>query len=256
MRVSSWSRYHIDAIIKEGEGGAWRFTGFYGESRSEEKEKKWKLLHILQHHSRLPWLCCGDFNEILFNCEKEGGPPRAESSMLKFREVLEECDLHDLGFVRDVFTWRNHHHDVSSYTRERLDRVVANSAWRARFSLVRMINAEPRHSDHRPIIVEPGAEEKAHWREPLEIMKKFETRWLEEEDCITRVEEAWNNVCSEERVSLMEIQSRVLEELWQWDREVLGALEKRIKSARRELERCRRAVISQKIDKQRTHVAL
>jgi hypothetical protein len=54
----------------------------------------------------------------------------------------------------------------------------------------------------------------------------------------------------------MEIQSRVLEELWQWDREVLGALEKRIKSARRELERCRRAVISQKIDKQRTPVAL
>ena len=39
MRVLSWSRYHIDAIIKEGEGGAWRFTGIYGESRSEEKEK-------------------------------------------------------------------------------------------------------------------------------------------------------------------------------------------------------------------------
>jgi hypothetical protein len=90
-------------LIKEEEGGVWRFTGMYGESRSEEKEKTWKLMCILQHRSKLPWLCCGDFNEILFNCEKEGGQPRAESSMLKFREVLEECDLHDLGFVGGCF---------------------------------------------------------------------------------------------------------------------------------------------------------
>ena len=129
LRVLSWSRYHIDTIIKEGDGSAWRFTGIYGESRCEEKEKTWRLLRILQHHSKLPWLCCGDFNEILFNCEKEGGPPRAESSMLKFREALEECDLHDLGFVGDGFTWRNHHHWTASYVRERLNRAVANSAW-------------------------------------------------------------------------------------------------------------------------------
>lgn len=140
LRVLSWSRYHIDSLIKEADGSAWRFTGMYGESRSEEKEKTWKLLRILQHRSTLPWLCCGDFNEILYNCEKEGGAPRAKSSMLKFREVLEECDLHDLSYVRDAFTWRNRHHNATSYTRERLDRAVANSAWRACFPLVRVIN--------------------------------------------------------------------------------------------------------------------
>jgi hypothetical protein len=165
--------------------------------------------------------------------------------MLKFREVLEECDLHDLGFVGDAFTWRNHHHNASSYTRERLDRAVANSAWRARFPLVRVINGDPRHSDHSPIIVEPGAKEKTHWREPLEVMKKFEARWLEEEECSERVQEAWEIAISEGGVSLLEIQSQVLGELWQWDREVLGALEKRIKNAKRELERCKRAAISQ-----------
>jgi hypothetical protein len=43
----------------------------------------------------------------------------------------------------------------------------------------------------------------------------------------------------------MEIQAQVLGELWKWDREVLGALDRRIKSAKRELERCGRAAISQ-----------
>lgn len=76
-------------------------------------------------------------------------------------------------------------------------------------------------------------------------MKKFEARWLEEEECSERVEEAWERAVSGGGVSLMEIQSCVLEELWQWDREILGALEKRIKNAKRELERCRRAVFSQ-----------
>jgi hypothetical protein len=57
----------------------------YGEPRSEEKEKTWRLLRILCDRSTLPWLCCGDFHEILFNCEKEGGAPRSESCMAKFR---------------------------------------------------------------------------------------------------------------------------------------------------------------------------
>jgi len=76
-------------------------------------------------------------------------------------------------------------------------------------------------------------------------MKKFEARWLEEEECEDRVEGAWEKAISEGEVSLMEIQSRVLGELWQWDREVLGALERRIKNAKRELDRWRKAPISQ-----------
>jgi hypothetical protein len=45
--------------------------------------------------------------------------------------------------------------------------------------------------------VEPGAKEKTHWREPLEVIKKFEARWLEEEECSERVQEAWEMVISE-----------------------------------------------------------
>jgi len=110
VNVKSMSKYHIDAIIKEVDGGRWRFTGIYGESKTEEKDNTWALLRLLKAKSNLPWLCSGDFNEILFNCEKEGGVPRAEACMEGFRKALEDCDLHDLGFTGDPFTWRNHHH--------------------------------------------------------------------------------------------------------------------------------------------------
>ena len=43
----------------------WRFTGFYGEPRRERRHRSWELLHFLSNQSSAPWLCAGDFNEIL-----------------------------------------------------------------------------------------------------------------------------------------------------------------------------------------------
>ena len=193
----------------------------------------------------LPWLCCGDFNEILFNHEKEGGPPRAERCMEKFRQALEDCELQDLGFVGDAFTWRNHHHDANRYTKERLDRAVANVMWRSRYPLVRVTNGDPRHSDHRPVIVDVGDRVSKRWCQPMDVMRKFEARWLEEEECNARVEQSWWRAMEEGELCMVEVQKRMLSDLWIWDREVLGEMERRIKNSKRELERCRRRGINQ-----------
>jgi hypothetical protein len=69
------SRYHIDSCIMDANGFQRRFTGIYGEPARDKKWKTWKLLRILSQQSNLPWLCLGDFNEILYNHEKKGGPP-------------------------------------------------------------------------------------------------------------------------------------------------------------------------------------
>lgn len=72
--------------------------------------------------------------------------------MEKFCQALEDCTLEDLGFVGDAYTWHNHHQaDMSC-------------EWRIMFPLVRVINVDPRHSDHRPVIVECGEREEA-WRQ-------------------------------------------------------------------------------------------
>jgi hypothetical protein len=69
------------------------------------------------------WLILGDFNEILFAHEKEGGNQRPVSFMEAFRDALMGCELEDLGFQGGKFTWKR------GRIKERLDKVVSNGAW-------------------------------------------------------------------------------------------------------------------------------
>lgn len=54
--------------------------------------------------SSLPWLCYGDFNEILTDSEKLDGLPRPRFMMENFREVLDFCELEDMGYSGPEFT--------------------------------------------------------------------------------------------------------------------------------------------------------
>jgi hypothetical protein len=145
---------YIDAEVKEADGFVWRLTGFYGEPVIDKKVLSWKALCTLNAMRRRPWLCVGDFNEVLMEGEKECGPKRNQVCMDRFKEALEDCDLNDLGFEGDPFTWRNNSHTSQHYICERLDRAVARGEWISKFPLYRVINGEPRHLDHRPVIVD------------------------------------------------------------------------------------------------------
>lgn len=124
----------------------------------------------------------GDFNEILVGHEKEGGVPRPQVCMDQFRQELEECSLVDLGFAGDPFTLRNHSHTDVHYIRDRLDRAVADVAWRALFPNFSVRNGDPRHSDHRPVIV-IVEEEVVRSRRGCGPAFRFEAEWVQEENC-------------------------------------------------------------------------
>ena len=205
----------------------------YGESNTAAKENTWKLLRTLQGQADLPWLCVGDFNEVLFSHEKEGGLARAPAAMDAFRRALEDARLDDLGFVGDPFTWRNNWHIAHGYTRERLDRAVANVNWRCMFPLYRVINGDPRRSDHRPVIVELNAQAIPRGEQGAAPVFRFEASWLQEEGCAGIVEEVWNSAFEDEGVGVKAAIHEVGRSLWLWDKEVLGELKKRIKSAKR-----------------------
>jgi hypothetical protein len=63
----------IDIHINENGESGWRLTGSYGEPSSDKKYLSWEYIRSLHDDIDLPWILMGDFNEILYSSEKEGG---------------------------------------------------------------------------------------------------------------------------------------------------------------------------------------
>jgi len=125
--VDSFSRFHIAAIVHGGSADAWRFTGFYGAPNAQDREDAWAMMRLLNSKPHLPWLCMGDFNEILFTEEKRGGRIRPHCQIQAFRDTLDVCGFVDLIFTGSEFTWNGNRHGHIIW--ERLDRGVANHDW-------------------------------------------------------------------------------------------------------------------------------
>ena len=73
----------------------------------------------------MPWVVCGDFNEIVQSDEKLGWLDKDARQMEVFRECLSDCGLIDLGFVGQCSTWCIGRIGEQR-TLVRLDRMVAN----------------------------------------------------------------------------------------------------------------------------------
>ncbi|EEE51789.1 hypothetical protein OsJ_33245 [Oryza sativa Japonica Group] len=243
LRLRTVSRLFMDVDVMEDDGFWWRFTGVYGEPRSDKKDLTWKALRTLNATKGELWLCVGDFNEVLFSWEKERGHAKAQSCMDRFRQTLDCCSLSNLGFTGDPFTWRNNWCVRDGYIRERLDRAVADSDWCCRFPSFRVRKGDPRHSDHHPVIVTTsneviwnGGRSKPGFR--------FEAGWAREEHCAPIVENAWKLSVGPRGGKVMDAIREVAANLWDWSKNFLGDLEKRIKKAKQALEAHRRSPIS------------
>ncbi|XP_044399391.1 elongation factor 1-alpha-like isoform X1 [Triticum aestivum] len=192
VSLRSYGRRHVDVDIVREDGMIWRLTGVYGESAMERKKETWKLMRILkqQHQNGRPWLCLGDFNEVLTSSEKLGGADRPQHYLDDFRQALDACELRDIGFEGDMYTWRNHSRELRTYICERLDRATANNEWCGAFPNHIVVNGEPRHSDHRPVVVHLDGKDRSWKRSDCSF--RFEARWLREEGCEEIIRNAWD----------------------------------------------------------------
>ena len=183
----SFSLNHNDAVIKLGKANSWRFTGFYGNSKTHKHHESWSILKNLNRSLSLPWLCASDFNEIVKSYEKKGDRARPESQMKDFYEVLDECGFANLGFTGQEFTWcKRLTGGVMMW--ERLDRAVVNTEWISLFPGYLVTHLDTIFSNHKPLSIHMEGlpiRNQRPWR--------FEQVWLNEESCHTTMATAWEN---------------------------------------------------------------
>jgi len=63
------------------------------------------MIKSIMATSQLPWLCIGDFNEVLHREEHVGVQERSFAQIAGFCEMVDVCGFHDLGFVGREWTF-------------------------------------------------------------------------------------------------------------------------------------------------------
>lgn len=120
--------------------------------RTGEKYKTWALLKHLCEEVQVLVLIGGDFIEILSYEEKEGGVECERRAIPEFRSMMENCDLRDLGFEGQWYTWERGL-TVETRVRERLDRFLGNVGWFSLFPESFVEHLVRFKSDHTPILL-------------------------------------------------------------------------------------------------------
>ena len=115
----------------------------------------------------------GDFNEILSNSEKRGGPLRVEGSFLPFRNLLATCDMYEVGSSGNGFTWGGTRNN--QWIQCKLDRCFGNPAWFSMFPTAHQWFLEKLGSDDQPVLVE-FTQDKSFFKEQF----RFDKRWAED----------------------------------------------------------------------------
>ncbi|XP_030930869.1 uncharacterized protein LOC115956706 [Quercus lobata] len=180
--VVSSSLNHIDVIINKDTKAAWRFTGL----KTHKRQESWELLRNLHSQNSLPWLCAGDFNEILKQSEKLGGRTRPPGQIQLFRDTLDECGLMDIGFKGSPFTWSKHCNNRISIW-ERLDRAVVSYQWFSKHPGTQVHHIDSTTSDHKILRIEQSVLDCS----PRKKLFRFEEMWLGDKGCGETVEGVW-----------------------------------------------------------------
>ncbi|KAL9687823.1 hypothetical protein QQ045_032230 [Rhodiola kirilowii] len=208
-----------------------RATLFYGAPKASLRLRSWDLMRQLKGLSSAPWCIFGDFNEILSFSETSQNAGRRRCAIDQFQNVVNECNLFDLGFKGYQFTYSNKR-QAGAETRCRLDRVLATDAWRHLFPDAVVYHLSTFHSDHSPIQLSllPLRKQRHH-------IFRYEAMWDRDPRFKGLVKSLWDNQPNHLNflTKLKTIQRPVLE----WNKKVFGKVDNKLQGLRDSLAKLR-----------------
>ncbi|KAL0293543.1 UNVERIFIED_CONTAM: hypothetical protein Sradi_6930800 [Sesamum radiatum] len=129
-------------------------TVLYGDNELTGRRELWQgILQLSRNITDEPWLVMGDFNVVIDDSEVSGYAADTRASMAEFLECITESELNHLPFTGAHFTWHNCN-DGGRSLWKRLDRMLVNEAWLVKWPQSKYVSANPRTSDHSPLILQ------------------------------------------------------------------------------------------------------
>jgi hypothetical protein len=240
----SKSMSHIDILLTcdRLKVVQWRLTGFYGEPRRERRKNSWHLMRFLRAQSASPWLCVGDFNEVMQAEEHFGVREREQWQMMAFQEMMHDCHLTDLGYRGLPYTWDNFQEGERN-VKARLDRAFGDEKFLTSMGDTDVLHIPVAESDHCALLISlkdkglgPGAQRRR--MKPF----RYENMWKMHADYMRFINHSWDpgdGSLEGVAASLNNLQAS----LRSWDRDTFGSVKKKIKQLREELEKEREATL-------------
>ncbi|KAL2246938.1 UNVERIFIED_CONTAM: hypothetical protein Sindi_2546100 [Sesamum indicum] len=128
-------------------------TVVYGASEVIDRRNLWTALETLsQQCSDIPWMVGGDFNAVRDLNEVCGISGDIRMATEEFNAGILEAGLIPLPMQGEWFTWHNCSTSMRSLWK-RLDRILINDRWLARFPSAYYHSLTPRTSDHSPLVL-------------------------------------------------------------------------------------------------------
>ncbi|KAH7863586.1 hypothetical protein Vadar_019513 [Vaccinium darrowii] len=208
----------------------WEATFVYGCPLRAGRGRVWDELKTLAQNVSLPWLCMGDFNQVLSIGDKYGGHVPSQKSLSAFHELITDCGLVDLEAKGPRYTWRNNR-SGENFIMERIDMAFTNASWRELYDQAMVFVEATIGSDHNPLVLDTNA--------PLNKVGKpfrFESFWVTEDECKGVIDQAWTK--NQEGAFMFALCKKLRvckESLKEWNKRTFGNLRLKIAASKDQL---------------------
>ena len=158
----------------------------YGDPMFVNRPKIWERLSRIGVNRQECWCMLGDFNDILHNGEKSGGPLRKETTFIPFRDMIKACQMTELSSTGNALTWGGKRNDM--WIQCQLDRCFGNKEWNRLFPASNQAFLDKRGSNHRSVLVSLVASQDTYRGQ-----FKFDRRFLHQPNIKKAISLAWNS---------------------------------------------------------------
>lgn len=163
----------------------------YGPNDEHAKSRWWRNLSRLNPGESKNWLLFGDFNDVLYGSEKEGGRTKSLRELEPFQNFITSNQLLEIDTKGSFFTWLNNR-EGDDFIRERLDRAISNCSWKSAFPYGHCKVLEAIGSDHCPLLICKDSNDKL-----TPALFRFDLRWLSHPDYEALIKRHWPRPTSE-----------------------------------------------------------